>query len=153
MFQILADGPGEPVGSGGRYDGLLARFGLPRPAAGFAVDLDHLGWALQKTGALDQEPARLLVTGAGDLNALLEALRRQGVSSAPAPSSSEASGYARAWRYSHLLELGPARARLIRIDDGSGIELAQTDLLELASAVGKTLVDDGLGERPKARLP
>ena len=35
-------GPGEPFGSGGRYDDLLSRFDTPMPAAGFGLDLDNL---------------------------------------------------------------------------------------------------------------
>ncbi len=38
-FTVLAAGPGEPVGAGGRYDHLLQRFGLAQPATGFALDL------------------------------------------------------------------------------------------------------------------
>ena len=46
MFQILAEGPGRPVASGGRYDALYRSFGVDRPAAGGAIQLDHLRWAL-----------------------------------------------------------------------------------------------------------
>ncbi|MEI8258977.1 MAG: ATP phosphoribosyltransferase regulatory subunit, partial [Deltaproteobacteria bacterium] len=44
-FQLLAEGPGEPLGAGGRYDSLLGRFGEPRPATGCALDLEHVEWA------------------------------------------------------------------------------------------------------------
>ena len=37
IFHLLAEGPGEPIGSGGRYDD-LGWFGAPMPAAGFALD-------------------------------------------------------------------------------------------------------------------
>jgi ATP phosphoribosyltransferase regulatory subunit len=47
IFSIYAEGPGEPIGGGGRYDDLLARFGSPMPAVGFGVDLDALEWALR----------------------------------------------------------------------------------------------------------
>ncbi len=51
MFQLLAHGPGEPIASGGRYDTLLPRFGLSNtPAAGFAIDLNNLCWALETEG-------------------------------------------------------------------------------------------------------
>lgn len=49
-FQILAKGPGEPVGRGGRYDDLVGRYGAPMPATGFALMLDPLAWALRETG-------------------------------------------------------------------------------------------------------
>jgi len=32
---------------GGRYDGLLARYGRPSPAVGFAVDVDAVAGALE----------------------------------------------------------------------------------------------------------
>lgn len=47
IFSIYAEGPGEPIGGGGRYDDLLARYGAPMPAVGFGLDLDALEWALR----------------------------------------------------------------------------------------------------------
>lgn len=40
VFRGYAPGVGAPVLSGGRYDDLLATFGRPAPAVGFAVDVD-----------------------------------------------------------------------------------------------------------------
>lgn len=40
VFRGYANGVGAPVLSGGRYDELLATFGRPAPAVGFAVDVD-----------------------------------------------------------------------------------------------------------------
>lgn len=45
-FALLARGPGEPVGRGGRYDRLLEKFGRPLEATGFALDVENLAWAL-----------------------------------------------------------------------------------------------------------
>lgn len=42
VFNLYAAGSPRPVGGGGRYDGLLGRFGDPRPAVGFSLDLDAL---------------------------------------------------------------------------------------------------------------
>ena len=42
VFEGVIDGIGYPVLRGGRYDGLLARFGRDLPAAGFALVLDDL---------------------------------------------------------------------------------------------------------------
>jgi ATP phosphoribosyltransferase regulatory subunit len=42
VFNLYASGAPRPVGGGGRYDGLLGRFGDPRPAVGFSLDLDAL---------------------------------------------------------------------------------------------------------------
>jgi ATP phosphoribosyltransferase regulatory subunit len=45
-----ASGAGSAVASGGRYDELLARFGRPGPAIGFAVDLEFATQALERAG-------------------------------------------------------------------------------------------------------
>lgn len=45
-----AAGVPEPLVRGGRYDGLLRRYGVPRPATGFAVDLDAVEAALAAAG-------------------------------------------------------------------------------------------------------
>jgi len=51
-FAGYAPGAGSAVASGGRYDGLLARFGRPGPAIGFAVDLEYATQALERRGSL-----------------------------------------------------------------------------------------------------
>src|SRR4051794_28179826 len=106
MFQIHADGPGSPIGAGGRYDSLLGRFGAPRAAAGFALSLDHLAWALESIGREESNELRLLTVGASD--ALLAGLRNLGVPCAPSQAAvgAESLAYARAWRFSHVLEVG-----------------------------------------------
>lgn len=45
-----APGAGSAVAAGGRYDELLARFGRPGPAIGFAVDLEFATQALERAG-------------------------------------------------------------------------------------------------------
>jgi len=42
VFDIYADGLGSEVGGGGRYDGLIGRFGREIPSTGFAFDVDRL---------------------------------------------------------------------------------------------------------------
>jgi ATP phosphoribosyltransferase regulatory subunit len=49
-FSGYAPGAGSSVANGGRYDGLLARFGRPGPAIGFAVDLEFATQALERAG-------------------------------------------------------------------------------------------------------
>ncbi len=103
LFQLLAEGPGRALASGGRYDDLLARFGRDRPAAGMAVDLDNLGWALEAAGRLPSSVTRLLVCPALAVSpALLRGLRAGGIACALGPAS-DLHGYARAWRFSHVL--------------------------------------------------
>lgn len=58
-FKIYVEGGGARVGSGGRYDGLIASFGKSEPAVGFVVDLDALTDVLgahSRTGS-SQRPA------------------------------------------------------------------------------------------------
>jgi ATP phosphoribosyltransferase regulatory subunit len=107
MFQVLAEGPGQAVASGGRYDALYERFGQARCAAGAAVHVDHLRWALgsQWDGARYRV---LVVGGSGEAAAartLLSALRQAGVSAALAPPADGRDlplDYASAWGYALL---------------------------------------------------
>jgi ATP phosphoribosyltransferase regulatory subunit len=46
VFQVYDPAYGVPLGSGGRYDELLARFGRPLPAVGFALNVERLHIAL-----------------------------------------------------------------------------------------------------------
>jgi ATP phosphoribosyltransferase regulatory subunit len=51
VFRVYAPGLGFEVGGGGRYDGLLARFGRPMPAVGFMLGLDRVAAAMGRQGA------------------------------------------------------------------------------------------------------
>jgi ATP phosphoribosyltransferase regulatory subunit len=57
VFRVFAPGLGFEVGGGGRYDGLLARFGRPLPAVGFMLGLDRLALLLERQGNLGPSPA------------------------------------------------------------------------------------------------
>ncbi len=50
VFRAYAPGLGFEVGSGGRYDTLLARFGRPLPAVGFMLGLDRMALLLERQG-------------------------------------------------------------------------------------------------------
>jgi ATP phosphoribosyltransferase regulatory subunit len=116
VFQLHAAGPGRAIGSGGRYDGLCERFGRSRPAAGFAFRLDELGWALTAAGRISLTPSRLLVCGAEPV--ILEALRACRLACAAAPEG-DPIAYARAWRYTHLVEITLTTATLVSVEDGT----------------------------------
>jgi ATP phosphoribosyltransferase regulatory subunit len=120
-FQLLAEGPGAPVAAGGRYDGLLAKFGAPRPAAGFAVALDDLIWAL---GARPAAAApRVLVAGAAErAEPVIAALRSAGIAAARALERPRE--HARAWRYTHVAEVEHPSVRLHEVATGKDVELA-----------------------------
>lgn len=50
-FEVFSEDSGFPLGSGGRYDGLLERFGLPEPATGFVLHVDRcLDTLTRRTG-------------------------------------------------------------------------------------------------------
>ena len=124
MFQFLAEGPGLPIGSGGRYDALYARFGVQHPAAGCALDLDNLEWACRHGRAAQKPPVRVLVSGsASEVRKALLELRAEGVIAAGAPEH-EPLQYARAWGFSHLLQLSAEGASLTQVSDGLELPVA-----------------------------
>ena len=47
IFEIFAEGMGSHLGSGGRYNNLLGKFGTPSAATGFALDLERVMNALE----------------------------------------------------------------------------------------------------------
>lgn len=63
IFRGYLEGVGEPVLSGGRYDGLMADFGEPAPATGFAVNVDLMAGALMEQSAAQRRPVDVLVHG------------------------------------------------------------------------------------------
>ncbi|HYY54239.1 MAG TPA: ATP phosphoribosyltransferase regulatory subunit, partial [Candidatus Dormibacteraeota bacterium] len=50
VFEIVHPALGAPIASGGRYDLLLAAFGAPRPATGFAINVARLHQAMYADG-------------------------------------------------------------------------------------------------------
>lgn len=68
VFEAYAPGLGAPLGSGGRYDNLLARYGAGDvPAAGFAFYLEQLMAALAESEDPRERPLRIAVPK-GSLN-------------------------------------------------------------------------------------
>jgi ATP phosphoribosyltransferase regulatory subunit len=83
VFRALAPGLGFEVGSGGRYDTLLGRFGRPLPAVGFMLGLDRLDLLMQRQGLDFTSPeASARPVAAPDVGAALgtaRGLRAEGV--------------------------------------------------------------------------
>jgi ATP phosphoribosyltransferase regulatory subunit len=104
IFHVLAAGPGEPVGAGGRYDDLLARFDAHMPAVGFALALDSVAWARQAAGLDDAPPPSAVVACRTEEEGapFLAALRARGVAAVAHPPEG-AEAYAAAWHFSHVL--------------------------------------------------
>jgi ATP phosphoribosyltransferase regulatory subunit len=137
LFQVLAEGPGQAVGAGGRYDSLFGRFGAERPAAGFAVQIDNLRWALGSAMPENPEPRVLLVPGAESavVEATLTALRDAKIACAVGPETNPLD-YARSWRYSHVVWLtAPERARLSRVTPSGEEGLGEVDLRQLSTKI------------------
>lgn len=81
VFEVLSADLGFPLGGGGRYDGLLARFGRPLPAVGFAVGLDRLHIAATQRGGvrLPEAAGAALIGGLDGLLPLAAELREAGL--------------------------------------------------------------------------
>lgn len=133
---LLAQGPGEPLGVGGRYDHLLGRYGAPAPATGFAFDVDNVLWALNEAGvsANGGRPLRAVVAGSTDVRrrAVAEALRGSGVRAAVLSlrSAQEVKQYAEAWNQDLLVWLSAKETRLTRLADGASRALARGNQLD-----------------------
>ncbi|MDB4933071.1 MAG: phosphoribosyltransferase regulatory subunit [Labilithrix sp.] len=97
-FSIYADGPGEPIGAGGRYDELLSRFGAPMAAVGFGLDLDTLAWALRVAGARSLPRNGVVYVGPAD-DGRVAALRRRGIATVAIGYHDAALAHARAWGF------------------------------------------------------
>jgi ATP phosphoribosyltransferase regulatory subunit len=117
IFHLLAPGPGEPIGAGGRYDDLLARFDEPMPATGFALHLDAVAWALEAAGVADERPPAVLIAAGDRAEALSQALRALGIP-AVIHAREGAATHAQAWHFSHLI-LDDA---ITRIDPESSLD-------------------------------
>ncbi|MBX3275087.1 MAG: ATP phosphoribosyltransferase regulatory subunit [Sandaracinaceae bacterium] len=128
-FTLLAEGPGEPVGSGGRYDGLMERFGAPAPATGFGIDLANLEWALHAAGrpVTPAREARFVVAGGrGEAREALAArLRAAGLVAAVVPvrAAGAALDYARSWGYDAAVVCDASGAEVHRLSDGARARL------------------------------
>ena len=75
VLEAYAPGLGLPLGGGGRYDRLLAAFGAPAPAAGFALGLERVMIALAEQGRTPATPGTDAVIGGIDSVAVFAATR------------------------------------------------------------------------------
>lgn len=80
VFEAYAPGVGRPVAVGGRYDGLIGRFGAARPAVGAAVLLDRVHEALAARNGQVVSGDGVVVAGGIEADvAVARALRAQGI--------------------------------------------------------------------------
>jgi len=118
IFHALAEGPGEPIATGGRYDDLLSRFDAPLPAVGFALSLDALSWARNRAGVVDAVPARVLVALRNAASEVTAMLRERGIVAVACDESGGMECFAGSWSYSHVLTERPG-------DDGALVVLSE----------------------------
>ncbi len=79
VLEAYAPGVGLPLATGGRYDGLVRRFGWDVPGVGFAIAVDRLVEALEEAGvAPEAGPATLAFIGGLEEPARAAELRRAG---------------------------------------------------------------------------
>lgn len=122
-FSLLADGPGEAICSGGRYDNLLGRFGSPQPAAGFALELENLQWALRAAGTpyAAPQPPRLVLSGGSEhaREQTARELRARGLTAVGLPDGKRSTclAFARAWGYDGVLWQRAGETRVQRAVD------------------------------------
>jgi len=137
IFHVLAPGPGEPIAAGGRYDELLSRFDAPSPAVGFALHLDAVAWAREAAGAFDGPPFRVLCALGHDAPHVAAALRALGIAAAVHGVDADPAGYARSWRFTHVLT---AEGGTIRIES-AGVLLASAPAGTPAAEIARIVAE------------
>ena len=127
-FKAYIPGVGKAVCSGGRYDGLTAKYGFNAPATGFTFSLLNLLFALEKDlneVAREESHALIFQEGADKKTAQLVAiaLRNNGISAARDifPRSKEDSlDYAKRSHFKYLIEIETDdRVAIIKVADGT----------------------------------
>ncbi|MGK7345486.1 MAG: ATP phosphoribosyltransferase regulatory subunit [Candidatus Nitrospinota bacterium M3_3B_026] len=141
-FEGFVKGVGRRVLSGGRYDNLLAAYGQPGPATGFALDVDRILDHFHRAGEpADWSAADALVIGAngGFLEAagLAQRLREKGLRAARdiiIRPLEESLDYARKMRISSVVITGLPDApegsvKLVRVETGEELWLKTEELM------------------------
>jgi ATP phosphoribosyltransferase regulatory subunit len=138
-FQGYLAGFGRAVCSGGRYDGLTARYGFPAPATGFTFNLLNLLFALEKD--LEEVAGKstdVLIFQAGadkkTAQRIARALRARGYSAARdiiARGLETSLDYARTMNYRFAMVLADKgdEVELIRLADGNRRRLTVAGVL------------------------
>ncbi|MEZ4288785.1 MAG: ATP phosphoribosyltransferase regulatory subunit, partial [Polyangiales bacterium] len=134
---FFADGPGEPIGTGGRYDNLLSAFGKPLSATGFAFDIDNVESALVVAGNdFSNRGALRIVVGGTPATAVqnwLNALRQNGIIAIEfRGSDAERIAYAKAWNYDAVLHVSKSDTRALRCRDNRSRAMGIDELKDLA---------------------
>jgi ATP phosphoribosyltransferase regulatory subunit len=107
-FQAFVPGASDAVLAGGRYDDLLARYGRPSPAVGFAIDVEAAAGALGDTGDdLANGAGGVLITGPlASATRAADELRSRGkraVVELAGLRGAELAAYARRWGFTEIV--------------------------------------------------
>jgi ATP phosphoribosyltransferase len=123
IVEAYAPGLGLPLGGGGRYDDVLAAYGAPMPAAGFALSLERVMIALQEQGGAPEVPSLGAVVGGADPADVMRVaarMRARGTSVRLAVGAGAAEVVAEARRAGAVEALLVDGARVVRLSqDGS----------------------------------
>lgn len=114
LFEVFVKGTGYEIGSGGRYDGLLSRFGQSSPATGFAFDVERLIDAMEAQGVVPEKGGvdfLIIDFNKDKTNAikLAKALREKGYNAARdiiRRDLKDSVSYAKEWRIAKVIVLG-----------------------------------------------
>jgi ATP phosphoribosyltransferase regulatory subunit len=91
IVEAYAPGVGLPLATGGRYDGLLARFDWDIPGVGFSVAVDRAADAMDEAGVeLARAPAAVRFVGGLEAPARAAELRRAGIAVVALPEGASA---------------------------------------------------------------
>lgn len=140
-FEGFVTGLGEPVCSGGRYDGLTAKYGFPAPATGFAFNTLALLSALERRPDVEASKTRdfLLFNLRDDRREVLEiaqCLRRRGFSTARdiiRRDFDHSLDYARRMNILRMMVIGgdycaDDEVFIVRVADGKGMKIKKKEL-------------------------
>jgi len=127
IFEAFASCVGLPVATGGRYDGLMRRFGWDIPGVGFAIAVDRVVEAMEEAGVPPAgRPAALSFVGGLEAPARVAELRRAGVSVRALPGN--------AGNVSPPLLVRPGNSYTLRLADGREITGTWHDVVEALGA-------------------
>lgn len=125
VFEISAPGVPRPIGAGGRYDTLGARFGVDRPAVGGGVWLDGLHQAVN--ARVDAPTFREGIVLAGGLDthiALAGRLRADGRAVVAAASDADAETLANIERWRYVVTSADGTQTVLDRSTGERVESA-----------------------------
>ncbi len=129
IFKAYTFGTGEAVLSGGRYDKLIAQFGVNRPSTGFSVVVDRLVEALSRQNISPDDDAESILFVYDDAaldkaEKLALKLRDRGlrigmIKKSEGIDNIEYADYAREWRFKKVILLSGDKTSLMINEDGT----------------------------------